>query len=349
MKKPKKHCIINDIERKGDRKAEHMQIITVKKNDAGQRLDKFLSKAVKGLPMSLMYKYIRTKKIKVNRARTQQSYMLSEGDEIQLFIRDEFFESPESDRGALFRIQPKLDIVYEDAHIMLLNKRPGVLVHEDTAAAENTLIMHVRAYLAQKGEYDPNEEQSFSPALCNRIDRNTGGIVIAAKTAEGLRVMNEKIRNDELRKCYLCAVHGRLKKPQATLHGWLKKNSAENMVEISDEKKPGYKEIITKYRVLCEKRGNSLLEVELVTGRTHQIRAHLAHIGHPLLGDGKYGVNRQEKAKGYKFQALYAYRLGFHFRDTDNALGYLNGKTFEIDRSNIWFLKDFEEEGKTQT
>ncbi len=323
-----------------------MQIITVKKNDAGQRLDKFLSKAVKGLPMSLMYKYIRTKKIKVNRARTQQSYMLCEGDEIQLFIRDEFFASPERDEGALFRITPKLDIVYEDAHIMLLNKRPGVLVHEDTAAAENTLIMHVKAYLAQKGEYDPSAEQSFAPALCNRIDRNTGGIVIAAKTAEALRVMNEKIRNDELQKCYLCAVHGIPPRKQATLHGWLRKNSADNLVDISDEKRAGYKEIITRYRVLRERDGNALLEVELVTGRTHQIRAHLAHIGHPLLGDGKYGVNRADRERGYKYQARYAYRLHFRFSNGEGELGYLNGKTFEINRESVWFLKDFEKGGR---
>ena len=319
-----------------------MREIKIGKNDAGQRLDKFLTKAVKGLPMSMMYKYIRTKKIKVNRGRTQPNYMLSEGDSILLFIREEFFSSPESDTGALLRIQPKINVLYEDENIMLLNKRPGILVHEDTAASENTLIMHVKAYLAQKGEYDPAAEQSFAPALCNRIDRNTGGIVIAAKNAEALRIMNEKIRNDELRKFYLCAVHGKMRSRSETLYGWLKKNSQDNMVEISNRQRPGYKEIITKYRFLKEKNGSSLLEVELVTGRTHQIRAHLAHIGHPLLGDGKYGVNRNDREKGYKFQALYAFRLRFDFREESGALEYLNGKTFELEKDEIWFLKDFD-------
>lgn len=318
-----------------------MELLKIGKNDAGQRLDKFLSKAVRGLPASLMYKYIRTKKIKVNRARAVQNQILCEGDEIQLFIREEFFDSPEKDGGALSRIAPKLDILYEDSQILLLNKRPGVLVHEDTAAAENTLILHVRAYLAQKGEYDPAREQSFSPALCNRIDRNTGGIVIAAKTAEALRTMNEKIRNDELRKFYYCAVHGRMPAREQTLHGWLRKDAANNTVTVSDEKKPGYKEIITRYRVLREREDRSLLEVELVTGRTHQIRAHLAHIGHPLLGDGKYGVNRADRAQGYKYQALYAHRLCFDFRDGEGPLGYLRGRTVTVDPAGIWFLRDF--------
>ena len=318
-----------------------MRKLIVGKNDAGQRLDKFLTKAVKGLPMSLLYKDIRTKRIKVNGARAKENQILSVGDEITLFIRDEFFESPERDDGALSRIRPKLSIVYEDENIMLLNKRPGVLVHEDVAGGENTLILHVKAYLYGKGEYDPAAEQSFAPALCNRIDRNTGGIVIAAKNAEALRVMNEKIRENEISKFYLCAVKGKMPRRADELRGYLHKDSDANMVKIAERPFPGAKTIITRYRVLAEKSGSSLLEVELVTGRTHQIRAHMAFIGHPLLGDGKYGVNRNEKGRGYKHQALYAVRLRFDFKDDSGPLGYLAGNEFSIDRDELWFLKDF--------
>ena len=318
-----------------------MRIITVKKNDAGQRLDKFLSKAVKGLPTSMMYKLIRTKKIKVNRKRTEQKYMLCEGDEIQLFIKEEFFDSPEKDMGALERIIPKLNVLYEDENIMLLNKRPGVLVHEDSDAGENTLIMHVKAYLCQKGEYSPYDEQSFAPALCNRIDRNTGGIVIAAKNAEALRVMNEKIKNNMLTKTYYCLVHGVPSPRTAELRGYLRKDSKNNTVEVRDNQFPGAKEIITRYRVAnAFGREKALLEVDLITGRTHQIRAHMAHIGHPLLGDGKYGINRDERSKGYKYQALYAYKLYFKKSDDESILSYLEGKTFALDESDIWFLQD---------
>ena len=318
-----------------------MRILSVKKNDAGQRLDKFLSKAVKGLPMSMMYKLIRTKKIKVNRKRTEQNYILCEGDEIQLFIKEEFFDSPEKDTDALFKIVPKLNILYEDENIMLLNKRPGVLVHEDDSAGDNTLVMHLKAYLAQKGEYDPKSELSFAPALCNRIDRNTGGIVIAAKNAEALRVMNEKIKNNQLTKTYVCLVHGVPTPKKATLHAYLRKNSKDNLVEVRDKEFAGAKEIITVYRVL-NAYGNekALLEVDLITGRTHQIRAHMAHIGHSLVGDGKYGVNRNDKTKGYKYQALYAYKLYFKSTENDSILSYLEGKTFKIDESDIWFLNE---------
>ena len=223
-----------------------MQILKINRNDAGQRLDKFLSKAVKGLPTSMMYKYIRLKKIKVNRARTAPNYQLAEGDEIQLFIRDEFFSAPADDVGALYRIEPKISILYEDENILLLNKRPGVLVHEDATAGENTLILHVKAYLAQKGEYDPRAEQSFAPALCNRIDRNTGGIVIAAKNAEALRIINEKIRDREIDKEYLTVVHGRPNPPAGRIESQLFKDAERNLVLIKKNREPGTRTAVTE-------------------------------------------------------------------------------------------------------
>ncbi len=315
-----------------------MRIITVGKNDAGQRLDKFLSKAVKGLPQSMMYKCIRTKKIKVNRKRTEQKYMLAEGDEIQLFIREEFFDLPENDGGALARITPKLDIVYEDENILLLNKRQGVLVHEDSEGGENTLILHLKAYLYGKGEYLPCEEQSFAPALCNRIDRNTGGIVIAAKNAQALRDMNSKIKAGEVRKHYLCLVHGVPLKNADILHAYLRKNSSANTVEVRGKYFDGAKEIITGYKIIERRGKETLLEIELYTGRTHQIRAHMAHIGCPLVGDGKYGVNRDDRARGFKFQALYSYKLEFSKTQAEGSLSYLEGRSFELDKRDIWFV-----------
>lgn len=319
-----------------------MRIIKIERNDAGQRLDKFLTKAVKGLPKSLMYKFIRTKKIKLNRARTEPDVMLKEGDELQFFIRDEFFDSPEQDVGAIARIEPKLDVVYEDENIILMNKRPGVLVHEDVEGRDNTLLMHLQSYLYRKGEYDPRAEQSFAPALCNRIDRNTGGIVIAAKNAAALRDMNYRIKSGQVSKLYLCAVHGTMPKKNDILTGYLKKNEKTNTVDVSDTLKPGYREIKTGYRVQSSKNGATLLEVELFTGRTHQIRAHLSHIGHPLLGDGKYGVNRDDKKKGYHYQALYSYRLRFDFELNGDVLDYLSGKEYRLPRESVWFCADFD-------
>ena len=321
-----------------------MREIKIAKNDAGQRLDKFLTKAL-DLPVGLLYKSIRTKKIKINRKRAENNTVLNEGDVIQCFLAEEFFgKLDEADDVSLSldKIQPKLDIVYEDENIMLLNKRPGVSVHEDEDSKVNTLIAHVQAYLYQKGEYNPKDEQSFAPALCNRIDRNTGGIVIAAKTAEALRVMNEKIKLREIDKYYLAAVHGIPKKKEDTLTGYLLKDEKLNKVRVFDSNPPrGAKNIITKYKVVATRGSDALIEVELLTGRTHQIRAHMAHIGHPLVGDGKYGVNKGDKAQGYKFQALYSYKLRFSFKGEETALEYLNGKEFSIPKKDIYFTSDF--------
>ena len=321
-----------------------MREIKIAKNDAGQRLDKFLTKAL-DLPVGLLYKSIRTKKIKVNRKRAENNTVLNEGDVIQCFLAEEFFGKLDEAGDvslSLDKIQPKLDIVYEDENIMLLNKRPGVSVHEDEDSKVNTLIAHVQAYLYQKGEYNPKDEQSFAPALCNRIDRNTGGIVIAAKTAEALRVMNEKIKLREIDKFYLAAVHGIPKKREDTLTGYLLKDEKLNKVRVYDSNPPrGAKNIITKYKVVAQRGSDALIEVELLTGRTHQIRAHMAHIGHPLVGDGKYGVNKGDRANGYKFQALYSYKLRFSFKGEATVLEYLNGKEFSIPKKDIYFTEEF--------
>ena len=322
-----------------------MRELIIGKNDAGQRLDKFITKTL-DLPTSLLYKSIRLKKIKVNRKRAENNTILCEGDTIQCFLAEEFFEK-KVNQNSYENITVKLDIIYEDENIMLLNKRPGVSVHEDENGSTNTLITHVQAYLYQKGEYKPDEEQSFAPALCNRIDRNTGGIVIAAKNAEALRVMNEKIKYREIDKFYLAAVHGIPKPESATIKGWLLKDDKQNIVKVYDKNPPkAAKEIITKYKVVAKRNDSSLLEVELLTGRTHQIRAHMSHIGHPLVGDVKYGINKNDRTKGYKYQALYSYRLRFSF-DTSNptALDYLNGKEFKIPKKDIYFTKEYFNKG----
>jgi len=307
-----------------------MKELTIRQNDAGQRLDRFVGKAVPLLPESLLQKYIRLKRIKVNNKGAKRDTRLALGDTIQLYINDEFFERPREENSYLKVGTPRLTVVYEDENILLADKKPGVLCHSAGVWDYNTLIANIQAYLAQKGEWRPREENAFTPALCNRIDRNTGGIVIAAKNAETLRIMNEKIRDREIEKYYLCAVHGRPKPAEGRLEDFLFKDAVKNQVYVKSKSEPGAKTAITEYKTLCSKGPLSLVECRLLTGRTHQIRAQMAHAGWPLLGDGKYGSERFNRGFDEKGQALYSYRLRFDFPTDALLLNYLRGREFKV-------------------
>lgn len=299
------------------------------RNDAGQRLDRFIAKTVPLLPASLLQKYIRLKRIKLNGKGAHRDDRLREGDHLQLYINDEFFEPPKAENAYLTVSVPKLNIVYEDENILLTDKRPGQAVHpHDGAEYGKTLIDHIQAYLYAKREWNPRAENSFAPALCNRIDRNTGGIVIAAKTAEALRILNQKIRDREIDKRYLLIVHGKPSPLSGELKGFLFKDAVKNRVYVTRTPQQGAKTAVTRYRTLASRDGLSLVECELVTGRTHQIRAQMAAAGYPLLGDGKYG--KLDKRFDRRFQALYSYQLQFRFTTPAGALSYLDGKTFRV-------------------
>ena len=316
-----------------------MKQVTVGKNDAGQRLDKFLTKTFRNLPQSLMYRAIRRKDIKINGKRCEISSRLTEGDVVTLYLPDDTLETAPP-VYEFMHAGKKLDVVYEDDQMMLLNKPVGLLVHPDDREFGDTLIYRALRYLYEKGEYDPTAENSFTPALVNRIDRNTEGIVIAAKTAAALRILNERLKNREIQKYYLCLVHGKMPKEADTLEGFLEKNSDQNRVYISDRRTGDTsRTIATRYRVLEEHHGLSLLEIHLLTGRTHQIRAHLASVGHPLLGDGKYGTNAINKGTGFSHQALCSYRLKFEFSSPAEELDYLNGREFLLEK--VGFAEDF--------
>jgi len=316
-----------------------MKEFLINKNDAGQRLDRFTAKAVPSLPASLMQKYIRIKRIKVNGKGVKREYKLVADDVVQMYVNDEFFEPVDCETPYITNSNLSIDIIYEDENLLLINKPVGVLCHSDEGYDRGSLISRVQAYLYQNGQWRPRDENSFIPALCNRIDRNTSGIVIAAKNAESLRILNEKLKQQEIDRYYLTAVHGIPKPPVSRLEGFIFKDAVKNRVFVTKNNQPGAKTAITEYNTIASGDKLSLLECRLITGRTHQIRAQLANAGYPILGDGKYGNGRLDKLFTESKQALCSYKIVFSFKSDAGILAYLNNQVFEL--KNIPFVEKY--------
>lgn len=313
-----------------------MRELTVKKNDANQRLDKFLLKKFKTMPKKMAYMYIRKKCVKVNGKKATPEVMLKENDLLTFYIKDEFFDNIQEENYEFLKAPKTLKIIYEDENIILLDKKPGVIVHQDKSYHFDCLLLRLQHYLYDNGEYNPKEENCFAPALVNRIDRNTGGIVIGAKNAESLRILNQKMKDRELHKFYLCLLINRPKKDNAILSDYLIKNEKTNKVTVLKNEKQGAKKILTKYSVLETNNNLTLCEVELLTGRTHQIRAHMSSIGCPILGDNKYGNKKLNQKYNLSKQCLYSYKLAFDFTTDSGILSYLDKKEFST--NDIWFM-----------
>ena len=306
----------------------YMKEIVISKNDGGQRADKFLIKYFSKAPKGFVYKMLRKKRIKLNGSRAEGGEMLAEGDRIQMYLSDEtiggFREEKRINRSA-----SPLSVIYEDENIIVADKPAGTLSHAESPDDRDTLIDRVLSFLNEKGEYDPGRENSFVPALCNRLDRNTSGIVIAGKTAEALRQLNEAVKNKDIKKYYLALVCGKMENG-GRLEDFYEKDGSLNKAKIGG--KTG-KRIATVYSPVKTAEGYSLAEAELITGKSHQIRAHLASAGFPIIGDVKYGIkadnDRFRKTAGVKRQMLHAYRLRLGGRSGE--LAYLNGKEFRSD------------------
>lgn len=309
-----------------------MKNLTVTKDEAGQRLDRLLAKRFDRLPKSLMYKYIRTKRIKVNAHRAKPEQKLNENDVISLYINDELLEEHRKDL-AFLQAPDTLDVVYEDENVLVAFKPTGLLCHSDTAERTDTLGARLLHYLYRTGAWKPEDTPGFAPAICNRLDRNTCGLVLCGKNAQSVRMLNEKIRAREIGKFYLAVLEGIPQEKEGAITGYLTKDGYQNKVQFSKQAQTHAKDSATHYKVLGEKNGRTLVEAQLLTGRTHQLRVHFASIGCPIAGDGKYAGGRTFRQK------LMAYKLVFAFKGDAGILNNLNGMTVKADTAE--FLKEF--------
>ena len=283
-----------------------MKKLNVPEKYDGKKLSKFILDSFPHLSPNMLYKALRQKDIKIEGIRTSKDCNIYAGNEIQVYIADNLL-CPEIN----------LDIIFEDENILIINKPVNI---EVTGEDSLTSIVHSNYSSA-----------SYLPMPCHRLDRNTTGLILFAKNEAALNILLDKFKNHEICKKYLALVYGIPKAKQARLESYLFKDNKKSLVYISDSFKTGYQKIITSYSVLEEYDNNStLLEVEIETGKTHQIRAHLAHIGFPIIGDGKYGINSVNKDFGFKFQQLRSYKLQFNFKSDSGFLNYLNGKCFSL-------------------
>lgn len=296
--------------------------IKIGTNEAGQRCDKFLRKLLKDVPLSAIYKAFRKGDIRVNGKKIKEQYVLEEGDEILI----KYLKTSE-EKKEFVRIDNNFKVTYEDENILMVEKWPNLLVHSDTKGGAPTLTDYVLSYLYDKGDYEPEKEITFTPAPCNRLDRNTSGVVIFGKNFKYLKALNEAIRERDIEKYYMSLVQGRIKDGIYT--GYILKNEDANISKVYEHEVPNSKEIAMEVKTIQSCGTFSLIEINLLTGRSHQLRAHLASLGNPIVGDSKYGdkklnsffVNRY----GLDFQFLYAYKV--IFKSDSDELKYMKNKT----------------------
>lgn len=309
-----------------------MKEIIVEKLEAGQRFDKFLGKYLNQASTGFIYKMLRKKNITLNDKKAAGKEILKKGDSVKIFFAADTLEKFTGTQALQESVQSvkavKLDIIYEDEHIILINKPAGML-SQKAKPEDTSLVEYVTAYLLESNQLTREDLSCFKPGICNRLDRNTSGIVVAGKSMAGLQAMNEVFKDRSIHKFYQCPVWGNIEKT-SEIQGYLKKNENTNTVKITDSEKAGGQFIRTRFSPLEQGRNATLLEVELITGRSHQIRAHLSSIGHPLFGDSKYGdssLNRQLWDKFHlKSQLLHSYRL--EMPALNGELAYLSGRCF---------------------